>query len=120
MRTAQLIRAFQVGGHTVAKTDPLGLLERPFPTRLDPAYYGFTAADMDKPLTPIEMSHTKGFLGHDVTKGGPITLARLLERLQDVYCGAVGYEYMHIPDAERCNWIRERIELLEKVPVTKG
>ena len=38
-----------------------------------------------------------------------------------MYCGSIGYEYMHIPDREKCNWIRERIELIEKsdIPAQK-
>jgi 2-oxoglutarate dehydrogenase E1 component len=38
------------------------------------------------------------------------TLRQVLARLKQAYCGSVGYEYMHISDRERCNWLRERIE----------
>lgn len=38
-------------------------------------------------------------------------LHEILTRLREVYCGPIGYEYMHIPDRERCNWLRERIEV---------
>lgn len=38
----------QVSGHFAAQLDPLGLDKRPpYPT-LDPAFYGFTEADMDR------------------------------------------------------------------------
>ena len=43
------------------------------------------------------------------------TLREVLKRLKEAYCGTIGYEYMHIPDRERCNWLRERIETPEKV-----
>ena len=43
------------------------------------------------------------------------TLSEVLKRLKEAYCGTIGYEYMHIPDRERCNWLRERIETPEKV-----
>ena len=42
------------------------------------------------------------------------TLREVLKRLREAYCGTIGYEYMHIPDRERCNWLRERIETPEK------
>ncbi|KAG5221110.1 2-oxoglutarate dehydrogenase E1 component [Salix suchowensis] len=32
----------------------------------------------------------------------------LMERL---HCGAVGIQYVHIPDKEQCDWIRERVEI---------
>lgn len=41
----------------------------------------------------------------------------MLTRLRETYCDSVGYEYMHIPENDRCNWIRERIETVEPVSV---
>lgn len=39
---------------------------------------------------------------------GALFLQRyILERLTDVYCGSIGYEYMHIPDRDKCNWVRQ-------------
>jgi len=37
-----------------------------------------------------------------------------------VYCGTIGYEYMHIQSRAQCNWIRERIETLEDTPLSKA
>ena len=42
------------------------------------------------------------------------TLGEILERLRETYCGPIGYEYMHIPDRDRCNWLRARIEPAER------
>ena len=44
--------------------------------------------------------------------------ARCSSALKEAYCGSIGYEYMHIPDRERCNWLRERIETPEKACLT--
>ena len=42
------------------------------------------------------------------------TLREIVTRLREAYCGSIGYEYMHIPDRDRCNWLRERIETPNK------
>ncbi len=58
----------------------------------------------------------KGFLGGS----SPVTVRQLISRLKAVYCGTVGYEYMHIQSRAQCNWIRERIETMNDVPLTKA
>ena len=45
-----LIRSYRVRGHLNAKLDPLGLEGRDPHPELDPATYGFTEADMDRPI----------------------------------------------------------------------
>ena len=39
-----------------------------------------------------------------------ITLRKAVEVLEDVYCGSIGFEFMHIADRQRCDWIRRKIE----------
>ncbi len=48
MKLLQLVRAYEVMGHFHAQLDPLGLDKRKKLPELDPAYYGFTDADMDR------------------------------------------------------------------------
>ncbi|MEL7216214.1 MAG: 2-oxoglutarate dehydrogenase E1 component, partial [Pseudomonadota bacterium] len=50
MRALMLIRAYRIRGHLAAKLDPLNLKEPEEHPELDPASYGFTAADMDRPI----------------------------------------------------------------------
>jgi 2-oxoglutarate dehydrogenase complex dehydrogenase (E1) component-like enzyme len=50
----------------------------------------------------------------------PVTVRQLVDRLKAVYCGSVGYEYMHIQSRAQCNWIRERIECMEDKPLSKA
>ncbi|CAA6654909.1 unnamed protein product [Spirodela intermedia] len=95
MRLLLLVRAYQVNGHMKARLDPLGLEVREVPHDLDPAFYGFTEADLDREF----------FIGVPVQ-----TLRSILNRLERAYCGSVGYEYMHIADREQCNWLRDKIE----------
>jgi 2-oxoglutarate dehydrogenase E1 component len=39
------------------------------------------------------------------------TLREIRDVYEEAYCGKIGVEYMHIPDREQCNWIRDKIEL---------
>ncbi|KAK3256664.1 hypothetical protein CYMTET_34209 [Cymbomonas tetramitiformis] len=106
MRLLLLLRAYQVQGHLAANLDPLGLDPREPPIELDPALYGFTEADLDREFF-LGTWKMKGFLSED----RPVrTLRDIMGRLKQTYCGTVGYEYMHIGDRDKCNWLRERIE----------
>ncbi len=67
--------------------------------------WGFLAADLDplhymQPLAPAELA----------PEGEAATRARRC------YCGSIGAEFMHIPDAERRRWVAERMEA-EPAPV---
>lgn len=106
MKLVLLVRAFQVNGHFAATLDPLGMDKRPPHPELDPSYYGFTDADLDREFF-LGTWNMAGFL----SENRPIrTLREILTRLRETYCGNIGFEYMHIPDRDRCNWLRERIE----------
>lgn len=108
-RLLLLVRSYQVLGHYAAKLDPLGLDGRPPPQELDPSFYGFTDKDLDRQFF-LGTWNQEGFL----SESRPVrTLREILTRLQETYTGSIGYEYMHIPDRDRCNWIRARIETAE-------
>ncbi|HML28042.1 MAG TPA: 2-oxoglutarate dehydrogenase E1 component, partial [Hyphomicrobium sp.] len=50
IRALMLIRAYRVIGHLAADLDPLGLVRQAPHRELDPATYGFTEADWDRPI----------------------------------------------------------------------
>ncbi|MCZ8133450.1 MAG: 2-oxoglutarate dehydrogenase E1 component, partial [Rhodobacteraceae bacterium] len=50
IRALMIIRAYRIRGHLVADLDPLGMRETTPHPELDPASYGFTEADMDRPI----------------------------------------------------------------------
>ena len=100
IRAIMLIRVYRVRGHLLANLDPLGLTPRPPQPELDPKSYGFTDADMDRPI------FVDGMLGFQNA-----TLREILQKLQRTYCGSVGVEFMHIQNAEHKSWIQERVEL---------
>ena len=97
-RVDQLIRAYRVRGHMIAKLDPLGL-PRPHLQELDPDSYGLTHADMDQVFSSRTIFGTE-----------TLTLHQILERLRNTYCRSIGVEFMHIHDIEAKNWLQERME----------
>ncbi|HET9784015.1 MAG TPA: hypothetical protein VFP94_03535, partial [Terriglobales bacterium] len=50
LRALMLIRSYRVRGHLEARLDPLGLTIPVPHAELDPRTYGFTDADLDKPI----------------------------------------------------------------------
>jgi 2-oxoglutarate dehydrogenase E1 component len=99
IRALMLIRSYRVRGHLEAQLDPLGLQQpKPHP-ELDPATYGFTAADMDRPI------FLDFVLGREYA-----TLREILAICRASYCGSIGVEFMHIQDPEQKSWIQRRIE----------
>ena len=109
-RLLMLVRAYQILGHHAANLDPLGLTKLEERPELDPSFYGFTEEDLDREFF-IGIWNQEGFLSEQ----RPVrTLREILARLRETYCGTIGYEYMHIPHREQCNWIRARIETPEK------
>ncbi|MEO1918700.1 MAG: 2-oxoglutarate dehydrogenase E1 component, partial [Paracoccaceae bacterium] len=50
LRALMLIRTYRVRGHLAANLDPLALKPPPLMPELEPSSYGFTEADMDRPI----------------------------------------------------------------------
>ena len=99
IHAVQLVRAYRVIGHLEADLDPLKITPRQPHPQLDPAFYGFGEAEMDKPV------FIGGVMGLETT-----TPRQIMDILKRTYCGPIGYEFMHINDAEQKNWLQRRIE----------
>src|SRR5258706_1087415 len=99
IHAVQMIRAYRMIGHLEADLDPLGITPRtPQPT-LDPKQYQFEGQVADAPV------YVDGILGFTTA-----TPRQLLDKLRSIYCGRIGYEFMHINDAEQKVWLQRRIE----------
>ncbi len=70
---------------------------------LDPATYGFSEADLDRPIFLDKV------LGLEQA-----TIRQIVEILKRTYCHTLGVEFMHISDPEQKAWIQERIEGADK------
>lgn len=101
LRAIMLIRAYRIRGHLLAHLDPLDLQEKEIHPELDPASYGFTDEDMDR---PIFINHVLGL--------ETATLNEILEVVRNTYCSTIGVEFMHIQDPAQKAWVQERIEAI--------
>ncbi|MDH4385816.1 MAG: 2-oxoglutarate dehydrogenase E1 component [Caulobacter sp.] len=104
LRAIMMIRAYRMRGHLKARLDPLGIAITPGDaSELDPAAYGFTDADLDRPI------FLDFVLGLETS-----TIREILSILRRTYCGAVGVQYMHISTPQEKGWIQERVEGRDK------
>nr|WP_294502777.1 2-oxoglutarate dehydrogenase E1 component [uncultured Rhodopila sp.] len=99
LRALMLIRSYRVRGHLEARLDPLGLQIPASHPELDPKTYGFTEADLDK---PIFIDYVLGL--------ETATLRQILKILRATYCGPIGVEFMHIQDPDQKSWVQRRVE----------
>ncbi|MFN4041253.1 MAG: 2-oxoglutarate dehydrogenase E1 component [Brevundimonas sp.] len=99
IRALMLIRAYRVRGHLQATLDPLGIEQPVQNPELTPEFYGFTGADLDRPI------YLDGVLGLQTG-----TIRDVLEILKRTYCGHIGIQYMHIAEPEEKSWLQARFE----------
>lgn len=99
LRALMLIRAYRIRGHLAANLDPLGMRAASTHPELDPKTYGFTDADMDRPI------FIDNVLGLQMA-----SMRQIVEIVKRTYCGTFALQYMHISDPEQAAWLKERIE----------
>ena len=103
----QLINAYRFLGNRWANLDPLKRSERPDIPELEPSYYGFTEADLNKSF------NVGSFHAFSTERA---TLREILEALRQTYCGSVGAEYMYMSDIKQKRWIQSRLESIRATP----
>ena len=95
-----LVKAHRMHGHLAAHLDPLGS-EPPGDPALDPE-------NLIPRLTPELQSQVPARVLRVAVPGA--TLADVLPRLRETYCGTIAYEIEHISSHERRVWLRQVIE----------
>ncbi len=103
IRALMIIRAYRIRGHLIADIDPLGMRDQTPHPELDPKSYGFTDADMDRPIFIDKV------LGLDIA-----TMRQIMDIVKRTYCGTFALQYMHISNPEEAGWLKERIEGYDK------
>ncbi|MGO4306411.1 MULTISPECIES: 2-oxoglutarate dehydrogenase E1 component [unclassified Cupriavidus] len=103
----QLIAAYRNIGTHWADLDPLKRQERPPLPDLDPAFYGFSEADLD-----IVFNASNTYFGKE-----SMSLRELLNNLRETYCGTIGAEFMYVSDQAQKRWWQERLETTRSKPV---
>ena len=98
IQVRNLIHAYRTRAHLRSKTNPVRERKDRKPI-LDLQYFGLTDADLD----------TEFFVGEEIGIG-KATLRKIIESLQYIYEGTVGFEYMNIRDPEKLKWMRGKIE----------
>lgn len=99
VRALMIIRAYRIRGHLAADIDPLGMRDTSGHAELDPKSYGFTEADMDRPI------FLDNVLGLEVA-----SMRQIIDIVRATYCGTFALQYMHISNPEEAGWLKERIE----------
>jgi 2-oxoglutarate dehydrogenase E1 component len=100
-RVDQVVRAYRVSGHLAADIDPLRR-PRPAVPHLDPGFYGFTDADLERTISSTSIA-------------GPqrMTLRQAIEHLRNTYCRSIGVQFMNIDDTAIRLWLTQRMERVE-------
>lgn len=101
----RLIHGYRSRGHLVSKTNPVRQ-RRTHKAELDHAIFNLTDEDLDKEFD----------IG-DQIQIGRSSLRRIIEHLEETYCGSIGAEFAFLPDAGIRTWIRAELERTGGRPV---
>ena len=102
---SQLINAYRVRGHQLAKTDPLGQVTTASVREVRLHENGLSEADLDTvfptpSLEGIDHAPLKDIIAH----------------LEKCYCSSIGYEYMYIDHTPQKDFLQTRIESAASAP----
>jgi 2-oxoglutarate dehydrogenase E1 component len=101
-KVINLINGYRSRGHLFTSTNPVRERRKYSPT-LAIENFGLSADDLDQTYQA----------GQEIGIG-PLTLSQIIEHLEETYCKSIGIEYVYIRDPERVQWIRNKIELLNR------
>ena len=101
-KVINLINGYRQRGHLFTETNPVRERRKHSPT-LALENFGLAESDME---TVFQAGSEIGL--------GPAKLRDILAHLKDCYCKHIGVEYMYVRTPERVQWIRERIEAVNK------
>ena len=80
-RATSFIQAYRDHGHQLSHVDPLGSAPPGHP-QLDPSFFGTSVEELEELPASLVMEEAEDE-----------SLAQVLRRLQQTYCGTIGYEF---------------------------
>ena len=98
-KVTDLINSYRTRGHELADIDPLKMRDQKNIIEMTLEGHGLSGADL-----------SQTFEGGVLFANQKASLADIVARLKQVYCGSIGVEYMHIANTTQKEWIRHRIE----------
>ena len=107
VQVLQLISSYRVRGHQKAKLDPLSIMHRERVPDLELEFHD---------LSPIDSS-TIFQTGSLFISKEKAPLKEIVDTLERIYCHSIGYEFMHIVNLQEKQWIQQRIESNDGLPV---
>ena len=100
VKVLQLINAYRFRGHQHANLDPLGLWKQDTVPDLSLDFHELSKDDLDREFNVGSLA-----VGSETMK-----LKEIHQALENIYCGSIGAEYMHIVSTEEKRWIQQRLE----------
>ncbi len=96
-QVVELINGYRSRGHLFTKTNPVRTRREYEPT-LAIENFGLSSEDLE---TVFDAGEVLGI--------GSVTLSKIIEHLEEVYCDSIGIEYMYIRKPEEIKWWRDRL-----------
>ena len=97
-RATSFVQAYRDHGHHLSQIDPLGYPPPGHP-QLDPSFFGTSFEELQELPASLVL---EGVVDE--------SLAHALKRLQDTYCGTIGYEFEHLEDPSVVRWLWNQVE----------
>ena len=93
------MQAFRDHGHQLARIDPLGS-EPPGHPQLSPAFHGTSMDELSQLPASLVLDHSDR----------DQSVADALAELGETYAGSIGYEFEHLDDHVKVDWLWDRVE----------
>jgi 2-oxoglutarate dehydrogenase E1 component len=100
-RATALVQAFRDHGHQLARIDPLGS-KPPGHPQLSPAFFGTSMEELSELPASLVID--------DAPDGDGRSVADALTRLGEIYAGSIGYEFEHVDDYVKVDWLWDQVE----------
>jgi len=99
LRIFNLIKAYRLYGHLLAKINPIHVKEQEVPWQLQLETLGFANNELENTFP------TCGFLQQPNA-----SFSEIINALKNTYCSTIGIEYMELQDPRLEAWLQEQIE----------